>query len=265
MGNQEAGYDPADQVHRDADLEEILEFIPTRPEHHHVGLQSCVNLRERTDSAMPRPRISTNLAISADGKISSSPPRPSGWTSSQDHARLLELRGNADALMVGRGTLDSDRMTLTVPGKAIQPLRCIVSRTGKIDPSHPLFQKPGGDIHLLVTGEIEGEIPHILGSRVILHQKTLLEFIQLLAAEFQVERLHCEGGGQLIRALAEMDMIDEFNLTLAGHIVFGGLHAPTATGMPGDFLLRATEFKLSHFEPIGGECFLSYTRMALAE
>jgi hypothetical protein len=79
---------------------------------------------------MPRPWISTNLAISLDGKISSAAFHPSGWTSREDHARLHELRRPADALLVGRGTLVADRMALTVPGKAVQPLRCVVSTTG---------------------------------------------------------------------------------------------------------------------------------------
>ena len=63
---------------------------------------------------MPRPWISTNLAISADGKIDSTASRPSGWTSRDDHARLLKLRESADALIVGCGTSEADRMTLTV-------------------------------------------------------------------------------------------------------------------------------------------------------
>ncbi|NJM36914.1 MAG: RibD family protein [Akkermansiaceae bacterium] len=164
-----------------------------------------------------RPHISINLAISADGKISSSPPRPSGWTSPADHARLLELRENADAILIARGTLDADRMTLTVPGKSIQPLRCIVSRTGRIDPQHPIFQKPGGDIHLLATAGAAGEID----PRVTVHQGALTDFLGKLARDFQVRRLHCEGGGQLIRSLAEIDAIDEFHLTLAGHTLSG--------------------------------------------
>jgi riboflavin biosynthesis pyrimidine reductase len=207
---------------------------------------------------MTRPWISTNLALSADGKISSSPPRPAGWTSRADHARLLELRGNADAILVGRGTLESDRMTMTVPGKAVQPLRCVVSRNGEMDPGHPVFSKPGGGIHLLVTGEFTGvEI-----SGVTMHRGTLAEFLETLGAEYEVARLHCEGGGQLIRELAELDAIDEFHVTLAGHTLFGGLDAVTATGIPADFLPRSLEFRLSHFEPrvAEGECFLSYTR-----
>ena len=205
---------------------------------------------------MLRPRISINVAISVDGKISTTPPRPSGWTSQEDHARLLELRANADAILVGRGSLESDQMTLTAPGNSKQPLRCIVSRSGEIEPSHPVFHRPGGDIHLLVTGDFTG----VVNPKVTLHQQTLMEFIAELASKFHVETLHCEGGGQLIRALAELDVIDDFHLTLAGHTLFGGFAASTATGIPAEFLPQSLAFELTHCEPRGEECFLSYTR-----
>lgn len=206
---------------------------------------------------MPRPRISTNLAISADGKISSVTSRPSGWTSGADHARLLELRENADAILVGHGTLKSDRMTMTVPGKASQPLRCIVSRHGDLDPTHPIFTKPGGDIHLLVTGDFTGSVDE----RVTVHRQPLLGFLNELGTKFGINHLHCEGGGQLIRALAELDAIDEFHLTIAGHTLFGGLEAATATGIPTDFLPKSVDFEITRFEIHEAECFLSHSRV----
>ncbi len=205
---------------------------------------------------MPRPRISTNLALSADGKISSDPPRPSGWTSREDHARLLELRNGADAILVGRGTLEADRMTLTVPGRTVQPLRCIISAKGVIAPKHPIFDTPGGEIHLLVTGKSGGSA----NDTIRVHHGTLLDFLDELGTKFQVRHLHCEGGGQVIRALAELDVIDEFHVTLAGHTLFGGLGAATATGVPGAFLPRSPDFEITRFQPHGSECFLSYTR-----
>lgn len=208
---------------------------------------------------MRRPWISTNLAVSADGKISSVDHRPSGWTSPADHARLLKLREPADALLVGRRTLEADRMTMTMPGKSDQPLRCVVSRTGKIPSDHPLFHKPGGPIHLLITGKSEIAPP----PGVTIHHGSLVGFLETLATDLGVKHLHCEGGGTLIRSLAEIDAIDEFHLTLAGHTLFGGLSAPTATGVPADFLPSSVNFTLSHFEPQPdlGECFLSYRRV----
>jgi riboflavin biosynthesis pyrimidine reductase len=206
-----------------------------------------------------RPWISTNLAISIDGKISSAARRPSGWTSREDHLRLLDLRRRADALMVGRGTLDADRMTLKVPGQAVQPLRCVVSRAGIFDAAHPLFHSPGGEIHLLVTGN-----PGCTAPAGVLHTASLAEFLATLAGKHGVNHLHCEGGGALIRSLAELDAIDEFHMTLAGHTIFGGHDTPTATGMTGAFLAPALKFEMSLFDPRpgSGECFLSYRRVA---
>lgn len=202
---------------------------------------------------MTRPRISINFAVSADGKISSVGKRPSGWTSKDDHARLLKLREGADALLVGRGTLEADRMTMKAPGN---PLRCVVSRRGGFDPTHPLFHSEGGPIHLLVT---DGEAPDIPG--VTVHTGALADFLQTLA-EAGVKHLHCEGGGELARELATMDAIDEIHLTWAGHRIFGGRAAPTISGVPGDFLPASREYELVEFDPRPetGECFLSYRR-----
>ena len=64
-----------------------------------------------------------------------------------------------------------------------------------------------------------------------------------------------------MRALAELGVIDEINLTFAGHTLFGGAEAPTITGQLGDHLPASLEFELSHFEPLdNGECFLTYER-----
>lgn len=209
---------------------------------------------------MRRPWISTNFAVSADGKISNIARRPSGWTSSADHERLLYLRQSADALIVGRGTLESDRMTLTVPGKAIQPLRCVVSVKGKFPNDHPLFQKPGGPIHLLVTGESPSADAFPAQARI--HHSSLADFVETLARELGVQHLHCEGGGSLVRSFSELDVIDEFHLTMAGHTLFAGQKSPTVSGVPAEFLPQSLAFTLTHFEPRDdlGECFLSYRR-----
>ncbi len=202
---------------------------------------------------MPRPFLSINLALSADGKISSAARSPSGWTSAEDHERLRGLRKGADALLVGRGTLEADRMTMTAPEN---PWRCVVSRTGRFDPTHPLFHAPGGPVHLLAT---EGEPAAIPGTTT--HRGSLADFLEELAAA-GIRHAHCEGGGELIRALAELDAIDEIHLTWAGHTLFGGREAPTATGIPADFLPASRGYELMEFDPrpAAGECFLSYRR-----
>lgn len=153
-------------------------------------------------------------------------------------------------------------MTMTVPGSEPQALRCIVSRRGALNPAHPVFAKEGGEIHLLVTGDQPAELPVSLVDRVTVHHQALAEFLEKLAVEYGVEQLHCEGGGQLIRELAALDVIDDFHVTLAGHTLFGGKDARTATGIPAEFLPESRLFDLSRFEPLAGagECFATYTR-----
>ncbi|MCB1131371.1 MAG: RibD family protein [Verrucomicrobiae bacterium] len=205
---------------------------------------------------MRRPRISTNLAISIDGKISPAGGLPSGWTSKADHERLLDLRRNADALLVGRGTLEADNMTLMAPGAS--PLRCVASRSGAFRPEHPLFHTPGGAVHLLVGND--GDAPDVPGATI--HRGDLAVFLRILADDLRVERLHCEGGGGLIRELANLDAIDEFHLTVAAHALFGGTGAVTPTGIPAAFLKASRTFELASIERVDGadECFLSYRR-----
>lgn len=204
---------------------------------------------------MKRPFLSLNLALSADGKISSVAKRPSGWTSREDHARLLELRQDAGALLVGRGTLEADRMTLKAPH---DPMRCVVSRSGNFDPAHPLFHTPGGPVHLLATERKGVEIPG-----ATLHRGGLADFLTKLAV-LGAGRVHCEGGGELVFSLLALDAVDEIHLTWAGHTLFGGREAPTLSGVPGDFLPASREFELTGFDPRPetGECFLSYRRRA---
>lgn len=207
---------------------------------------------------MHRPWISCNLAISADGKISSPGHRPADWTSARDGQRLKQLRCPADALMVGRGTCETDRMTMLADGDGSPPLRCIVSRHGELSPDHPVFSAEGGAIHLLATESYRGD--H--GKQVTVHQCELAEFLTVLRDQLLVGHLHCEGGGQLIRSLAAIDAIDEFHLTWAGHSLLGGGNAPTLTGLDSGYLETSRQFRITHLEPVEktGECFLSYRR-----
>lgn len=207
-----------------------------------------------------KPHVSLNLALSADGKISDPASRPSGWTSPLDHTRLLRLRRGADALLVGRRTWLADRMTMRIPDSTHQPLRCIATRHGSLDPHHPVFHTTGGDIHVLCTESLP-DLPR--PKDVHFHSGTLEGFLTTLCESHNVRTLHCEGGGFLVRELLRIEAVDTLYLTLAGHTLFGGLASPTLTGVPElGHLPLSTHLTLESFEPdpATGECFLTYRR-----
>ncbi len=214
---------------------------------------------------MTRPTILLNFAITADGKVSTVNKEPSHFTSKADLQRLFEIRKRSDAILVGRGTLEADKMSMTIPPKlkpSRHPLRCIVSRSGNFDLTQRVFHTPGGALHLLATHPSPGFDPSVyeaVGATV--HRGSLAGFLSTLATQYAVETLLCEGGGTLVRALAELGAIDEINLTYAGHTLFGGAAAPTITGHLGSHLPASLAFELTHFEPRdNGECFLTYLR-----
>ena len=215
---------------------------------------------------MTRPRILINFAITADGKTSTRAKDPAHFTSKLDLHRLLEIRKRADAILVGRGTLEADQMSMTIPAELKpkkQPLRCVVSRSGAFILSHKVFNSRGGTVHLLATGTDSSydPVPYESAGAVV-HQCQLPDFLHRLRTEYNVETLLCEGGGSLVRALAEIDAIDEVNLTWAAHTVFGGAEAPSITGALGEHLPASLHFALTHFEPLeNGECFLTYERL----
>ena len=64
---------------------------------------------------MSRPTIVINFAITADGKVSTVNKDPAHFTSKADLQRLLSIRTKADAILVGRGTLEADQMSMTIP------------------------------------------------------------------------------------------------------------------------------------------------------
>lgn len=210
------------------------------------------------DPSIGRPWISCCMALSADGKISSATRRPCGWTSRRDHQRLLDLRVGPQAIIAGRVTVVTDHMTMTAPGAPLPPLRCVVSRHQALPDDHPIFSRQGGDIHCLFTSEIPTNAP----TGATHHAMSLEAFIRWLHVVKEVNHLHCEGGGELIRSLAELDWLDELHLTFAAHTLFGGASAPTLTGSPMDFLPHSRSFKLVHFcpDPEQGECYTTWHR-----
>jgi len=222
-----------------------------------------------------RPWVSANFALTWDARISTRNRTPSDFSSREDKRRLLEIRSRADAVLVSAATVASDRMTIGLPspslraarkmrGQAPYPLRVLVTSSGRIDPSLPLFAKRFSRIIIFSTVRMPARIQHALAPRAELRladtgRVNLKEMINTLGREDGIERLHCEGGGTLLRSLLAEDLVDEIFLTLCPRI-FGGAAAPTLTGLAHEFLPHSVHFQIKSMETVGGECFLRYQR-----
>lgn len=214
-----------------------------------------------------RPWVIANFAITADGKVSTRNHTPAQFGSAADKKRLLEIRGSGDAVIAGRRTVETDRMSLGLPGRAPEksPKRILISESGKISPKWKVFHSAGGPIVIFTTSAIA---PKTLAEirkhpQVTLHVwKTirLPKVLRTLREKHGVRKLVCEGGPQLFRSFLEIGAVDQLHVTIAPRL-FGGADAPTLTGVSRAFLRNLGRFRLAKCEVVGEECFLTYRNL----
>ena len=189
---------------------------------------------------MQRPFVYVNMASTADGKITSSAREYPRFTSLADRSRMDRLRAEADAILVGAGTIRADNPKLHVReaearryreslGKPPGLMRVLVTCSGRIDAGSRFFDDDDGAARIVATIENadadalasvggRAEVWRVGGDRVDL--RALLERLR----ERGVERLLVEGGGQLNWDLVRLDLIDELGrskrFAIIKHLLF---------------------------------------------
>jgi riboflavin-specific deaminase-like protein len=190
-----------------------------------------------------RPFVLINMAMTADGKIATANRAVSAFGSRRDHAHLLALRAQADAVMAGARTVEGAEITLG-PGPASYRrlrlrrglaeynLRVIVSGRGSIDPGAAIFQHRFSPILILTTDRVPSAKMKKLkavADEVVVCGRTEIDFptaLPRLREQWGVQRLLCEGGGELNGALFRAGLVDELYVTVCPW-VFGGRNSPT--------------------------------------
>ena len=222
-----------------------------------------------------RPFVVAHFAITADGKTSTRAFTPALFTSPADKRRLQEIRAGADAILAGRGTVETDSMSMGLSrldlrrdrvsrGLPPVPLRVIVSNAGDLDPGWKAFKYSASPLVVFSTRRMPARLRSAIAHNAELflfsgRTVDLRKALEILRSEFGVKRLVCEGGGTLLRSLASLDLVDGIFLTIAP-VVFGGRLAPTLTGLPGAFLDPPREFEIVRQSVLAGECFLELRR-----
>ncbi len=230
---------------------------------------------EKAVAPKKRPFVLAHFAMTADGKISTSHKTPSLFTSPADKLRLQEVRAGADAILVGRGTVAADTMSMGLSREDLQrdrvkrglppaPLRVIVSNSGRLDGKWKVFQSSASPLIVFSTRQMSPRQQTGVARKAELFlfpEETvdLRVMLEILRRDFGVRRLVCEGGGTLLHSLAALDLVDGICLTVAP-VIFGGRLAPSLTGLPGDFLTPVREFQIARYSVLDAECFVELRR-----
>ncbi|PKL62943.1 MAG: 2,5-diamino-6-(ribosylamino)-4(3H)-pyrimidinone 5'-phosphate reductase [Methanomicrobiales archaeon HGW-Methanomicrobiales-2] len=201
-----------------------------------------------------RPFVFVNIAMSADGKISTRERRQVRISGNEDYSRVDRIKAESDAIMVGIGTVLADNPSLTVKspelragrraaGEGENPIRVVVDSRGRIPLDADILQKGSGKRVVAVSREALPETVETLRQHatVVLAGDETVDLGILLDELYRqgVRRLMVEGGGTLIWALFAQGLVDELQ-TFVGNIVIGGKDTPTPADGTG--FLREADF-----------------------
>jgi riboflavin-specific deaminase-like protein len=223
-----------------------------------------------------RPRVLINFASSLDGKINPAPGRRSGRfmmsRQREDFRRMVALRAQADAILIGAGNLRVDDPDLAIPpdertarraAGQPEPLRIVVTGGGDaITPEMKFFDPTrGGPAIVAHAGRMSAEARARLGPVAELVElgaftvamPDLLGWLERRG----VRTLLCEGGGELCSQLFAARAVDEIYLTLTARVL-GGAHAPTMVDGAGFGPDEIPDGTLTAVERVGDELYLRY-------
>jgi diaminohydroxyphosphoribosylaminopyrimidine deaminase/5-amino-6-(5-phosphoribosylamino)uracil reductase len=213
-----------------------------------------------------RSYLSLKLAISLDGRIATRTGASKWITCPESRARVQQLRGQHDAVMLGVNTVLADDPRLTVrdvPGRS--PIRVVIDSRLRLPPTSHLAQTANQTPTCVMTTQAappaaEQELQS-LGVRVVHVQATAegrcdpQAVLQELAAR-EVVNVLCEGGAELAGSLLAARLPSELHVFVAP-ILLGPRGRPGAVDwagpeLPGD----APRINPPHWELCGSDAYV---------
>lgn len=220
---------------------------------------------------LDRPFVQLKLAVGADGLMAPGQGAPVWVTSEAARARAHLIRARADAILVGRGTVEADdpELTCRLPGLANRsPVRVVLDSALRLSTSARLMNDADRvPVWVLTTEKASADKAAALeqaGARIIRISADTADRVNLQAALAAlaadgITRLLVEGGPTVAAALLDGALVDEAVLfqgaTPAGE---GGLQPFGNSGL--DRLTRSGPFKLHLERPIGPDDMRVYRR-----
>jgi riboflavin-specific deaminase-like protein len=247
-----------------------MQFRRVFPDHGESSPQeAAAALREQAEPPAERPYLALNMVATADGRITIGG-RSGPIGNEADRELFHELRANVDAVIVGAGTVrterygrivrDADRREQrTEAGLEPDPLAVIVSARLALDADIPLLQDPDSKVVIVTASakEIEGAQAEVEYVRIDPGEEAGV--LPLAGAMKQIrdrgiETVLCEGGPVLNATLLEEGLVDELFLALASKLSAG--IGPTIVSGPE--LDPTVDMRLITAHEAGGDLFLRY-------
>lgn len=215
-----------------------------------------------------RPFITLKLALSSDSKAGLTGRKPVALTGEPARARVFQLRGQSDAILVGIGTVLSDNPQLTcrLPGLFERsPVRVVLDARLRVPMAVTVVSTvrdtPTWVFASRKASGIAEEILQQKGCKVFRVDETqgrldLDEVVRVLARE-GITRLMVEGGPTVAAGFVEAGLVDEAMLLHADKTI-GESGIDALEGMP--LTALTAKMTLRGSERVGADTFECYER-----
>ena len=207
-----------------------------------------------------RPHVIINAAMSVDAKIALSDGKAVRLSNEEDMRRVHRLRAEADAILVGVGTVLMDDPKLTVKteyAKGRNPLRVVLDSKGKTPENAHVLD--GTAPTLIVTSEDSNRtFPR---AEVLRCGKDEVDLVLLLdhLSSRGIRMALVEGGSTVIWSFLQGRLADELRVFVSSRVL-GGQSAPTVAGGLGvSFVEDSIPLRFERSERLGDGILLEYT------
>lgn len=210
-------------------------------------------------------------AASVDGRVAA-PDGTSQWISSPEaRSDCHQIRAESQAIIVGAGTACTDQPALTVRGVFQQPtkppLRVVLDTQGRVPPKGPLFDTSLAPTLIITTASCPANIQESwkkCGVQVEIVSKAengvgvdLKQTLQLLGKR-GILQVMIEGGGTVLGAFLEANLVQHFSLYIGGRIL-GSSGIPLFATDSITTLKESPQLKLLQAKILGNSIRLDYT------
>lgn len=231
-----------------------------------LGLKFTLEIIEEIDRLMKTTLV---LAMTADGKISDVRKLPPQFGSKRDGAHLKEQIALADAILVGSKTLKEVTLLSSAEliqaridrGQLPQPIQIVASRTGKIDPDLPFFNRQSHRWLLTTKTGATNWLDLRKFDRVLVCETTDGDIdwqaVTMELTQLNIQNICCLGGSELAASLFAANFIDDMWLTVCPFI-YGGITAPSPVSGNGFTPELAPKLELLSVDRVEQEVFLHY-------
>ena len=186
----------------------------------------------RASAAFHRGTI-VSCAVSVDGYLDDATPNRLILSGPEDLDEVDALRAEADAILVGAGTIRKDNPRLLVrdparvttrraAGKSPHPKRVTLTSSGDLSPDANFFAGPGIPLvycpanSSAMVREHLGNIADVIG---VAPELTVAAVVADLYRDRGVTTLLVEGGARILRDLLAANLVDELRLAIAPFFV----------------------------------------------